>query len=139
MKLKSITMRGFRGFNENQTITLDNDVILLYGLNGTGKSGLVEAIEWLFYDDISRRTRSLCKSEYTSDTIRNIHYDKEEPPFVELTIIKSGGEVKLKKELISATKCKFYIGGNDVHDFSSLGVSFDDIHKPIRLELARQP
>jgi hypothetical protein len=131
MRLKSITVQGFRGFNDNQTINLDNNIVLVYGLNGTGKSGFAEALEWLFYDEISRRTRSQCKSEFTSDSIKNIHYDKEESPFVELTIIVSGKEVVLKKEFISVTNCKFYIDTAEVPSFSSLGVSLDEIHKPI--------
>ncbi len=131
MRLKSITVQGFRGFNDNQIIDLDNNVVLVYGLNGTGKSGLAEALEWLFYDEISRRTRSQCKSEYTSDSIKNIHYDKRESPFVELTIITNNKEIKIKKEFISATKCKFYVDTKEVPSFSSIGVSFDEIHKPI--------
>jgi len=64
MRPKEITICGFRGFNKKQTISLDNNVVLIYGLNGSGKSSLVEALEWLFWEDISRRERSSCKSEY---------------------------------------------------------------------------
>ena len=131
MNLKQLTICGFRGFNRLQSISLDNDIVLVYGLNGTGKSGLVEALEWLFYDEISRKTRSLCKSEYTSDCIKNIHYNEEENPYVELTIVKDSEEIKLRKELISATRSKLSINGKEVSDFSSLGISFDLIHKPI--------
>ena len=131
MKLKNLTICGFRGFNRLQSIPLDNNIVLVYGLNGTGKSGLVEALEWLFYDEISRKARSLCKSEYTSDCIKNVHYDEAENPYIELIILKDGEEIKLKKELISATRCKFFINDVDVSDFSSLGISFDLIHKPI--------
>jgi chromosome segregation ATPase len=64
MRLKEITVSGFRGFSDCQIINLDNSVVLIYGLNGSGKSSLVEAIEWLFFDEISRKRRSQCKSEY---------------------------------------------------------------------------
>ena len=131
MRLKDITLCGFRGFNECQTINLDNEVVLIYGLNGSGKSSVVEALEWLFFDEISRKTRSKCKSEYKSEYLRNIHYSGTENPFVEATIKLNGQEKKIRKEIISTIRSRLFIGDAKVDNLSSLGISFEGSNKPI--------
>ena len=131
MRLKEITVSGFRGFNDQQTLNLNNDMILIRGANGSGKSSLVEAIEWLFFDEISRRKKSLCKSEYSGDFLRNLHCDKNQKTFVEVLTEIGGREVKLKKKFLSPEKKEYYINDSPVTDFSSLGISFADVYKPI--------
>jgi len=131
MRIKTITISGFRGFNRDQTISLDHDVILIYGLNGSGKSSLVEALEWLFFGDISRRDRSSCRSEYMSNYLRNVHYDEPENPFVEITAALSGAERVIKKDLIGVTGHCCYVDGIEVEDFSCLGISLENHSKPI--------
>lgn len=131
MRLKTIKIRGFRGFNREQTIPLDHDVILIYGLNGSGKSSVVEALEWLFFGDISRRARSSCRSEYMSNYLRNVHYDEPENPFVEVTGMLNGAERVIKKDLIGVAGHHCYVGGDLVDDFSCLGISLENHSKPI--------
>ena len=131
MKLKKIKIRGFRGFNREQNISLDHGVILIYGLNGSGKSSLVEALEWLFFEDISRRDRSSCRSEYMSNYLRNVHYNEPENPFVEITAVLNGAERVIKKDLIGVTGHCCYVDGIEVEDFSCLGISLESHSKPI--------
>lgn len=131
MRLKEITISGFRGFKDEQTLNLNNNMILIRGSNGSGKSSLVEAIEWLFFDEISRKKKSLCKSEYSGDFLRNLHCDEDELTFVELLSEIGGKEVRLRKKFLSPEKKEYYINGSLVSDFSSLGISFADVYKPI--------
>jgi len=131
MRLKEITISGFRGFNECQTINLDNGVVLIYGLNGSGKSSLVEAIEWLFFDKISRKRRSRCKSEYREDYLRNKHYRGEENPFVEARVVFSGKERAIRKEITGSRSYNLYIDGKEVKDLSSLQLPLEQSNKPI--------
>lgn len=131
MRLKEITISGFRGFKDKQTLDLNNNLILVRGGNGSGKSSLVESIEWLFFDEISRKKKSLCKSEYSGDFLRNLHCDKDQETFVELLIEVAGKEIRLKKELVSPEKKTYCVDGSTVDDFSSLGISFADVYKPI--------
>ena len=131
MRLKTIKIRGFRGFNGEQSTPLDHDVILIYGLNASGKSSLVEALEWLFFGDISRRARSSCRSEYMSNYLRNVHYNEPENPFVEVTGVLNGAERTIKKELIGVTGHRCYVDGIEVEDFACLGVSLENYSKPI--------
>jgi len=67
MRLLSLTVRNFRGFGSaGAPIALDADLILMFGPSGFGKTGLAEAIEWLFYGTTRRRLRgdSYSKNEY---------------------------------------------------------------------------
>jgi DNA repair exonuclease SbcCD ATPase subunit len=131
VRLKEITISGFRGFKDQQTLNLSNNLILIRGANGSGKSSLVEAIEWLFFDEISRKKKSLCKSEYSGEFLRNLHCDENQETFVELLSEIGGREVRLRKKFLSPEKKEYYINGSLVNDLSSLGTSFADVYKPI--------
>lgn len=131
VRLKGVTISGFRGFKDKQTLDLNRNLILVRGKNGSGKSSLVEAIEWLFFDEISRKKKSACKSEYSGDFLRNLHCDKDQEIYVELIIEIDGKETRLKKKLVSPEKKEYYVDGNSADDFSSLGISFADVYKPI--------
>ncbi|MFW6116737.1 MAG: AAA family ATPase, partial [bacterium] len=131
MRIQKITIEGFRGFNEKQTIHLDHDIVLIYGLNGSGKSSLVEALEWLFFEDISRRDRSACPSEYMSNYLRNVHYVGPSNPFVEATVLLNGVQRVVRKELVGVRGQCCYVDGAETEDFSCLGVSLESHSKPI--------
>jgi len=45
--IKSITLSNFFSFAEQQTVTLDPYVNILIGINGSGKSNFIKAIELL--------------------------------------------------------------------------------------------
>ena len=109
MRLKEMTVSAFRGFNDKQTLRFDKNVILIKGSNGSGKSSLVEALEWLFFDEISRKRKSPCKSEYVGDFLRNLHCEKKQETFVEVLVDIDGKEIKLKKKLLSPEKKEYYI------------------------------
>jgi len=54
MRLKSVTIEGFRGFSRRVTIDLDADVIILQGPNGVGKTSLLDAVLWALTGKIER-------------------------------------------------------------------------------------
>ena len=130
VKIKEITICGLRGFNLPQTIQLDNDRVLIYGPNGSGKSSIVEAIEWLLYGDISRKTLSDCKSEYSGEYLKNKHYSGKSRPYVEVTVMKDGNPLVLRREYISVSMSKTFINGKETK-FSTLGYLSDKSCKPI--------
>jgi chromosome segregation ATPase len=75
MRILDLTLHNFRGFGSPATrLVFESDLVLLYGLNGAGKTSLVEGIEWLFYGTTKRRLRgeSYSKLEYTK-TFANVH------------------------------------------------------------------
>ncbi|WP_320195993.1 AAA family ATPase [Agrobacterium rosae] len=54
MRLRSVTIEGFRGFSRKVTIDLDADVIILQGPNGVGKTSLLDAVLWALTGKIER-------------------------------------------------------------------------------------
>lgn len=52
MKIKQIDINSFRGIPELQLV-LDGKSLLLYGENGTGKSSIVDAVEFFFNKNVS--------------------------------------------------------------------------------------
>ena len=84
MRLKSITIEGFRAFGRQVTIDLDADVILLQGANGLGKTSLLDAILWSLSGAISRfRQRGSPISMYA----------REGRARVELTLADDGADI----------------------------------------------
>jgi DNA repair exonuclease SbcCD ATPase subunit len=53
MKLKTITIRGFRGFNEQRTLVL-GDTNIFGGPNGFGKTSVFDAVQWCLFGTVSR-------------------------------------------------------------------------------------
>jgi len=51
--VKSVRIKGFRGFNSQKEIDLSPDLVLLFGDNGTGKSSTLSAIEWCLFGDVA--------------------------------------------------------------------------------------
>ena len=54
MRLASLTVTNFRGFAQEAHVPLDADVVVIWGANGTGKTSLLDAFEWLVLGDIPR-------------------------------------------------------------------------------------
>jgi DNA repair exonuclease SbcCD ATPase subunit len=131
MRLEEITISAFRGFNKEENLKLNNNVVLVKGSNGSGKSSLAEALEWLFFDEISRKKKSSCKSEYTGDFLRNLHADEKQETFVAILADINGLKLKLKKKFLSPEKNEYYINDQTVADFSSLGINLSYVYKPI--------
>jgi len=77
MRLKELTIAGFRGFKLPKTIPLDADIVVIHGSNGSGKSSIVEALEWLLLGDISRHecasSRSGCRGDYLRNVLERLH------------------------------------------------------------------
>lgn len=78
MRISRLEIEGFRGFNRNEVIDLDGDVIVVSGPNGSGKTSLLDAIQWLLIGDVPRlRAYSLRPTE---DYLSNRYSGS--PPYV---------------------------------------------------------
>jgi DNA repair exonuclease SbcCD ATPase subunit len=88
MRLKSITIEGFRAFSRQATIDLDADVILLQGPNGVGKTSLLDAILWALAGTIAR---------FAERGTPISTYAREGRARVELTMSGSDGDVVLTR------------------------------------------
>jgi DNA repair exonuclease SbcCD ATPase subunit len=54
MRLKSITLSGFRGFAKMESIDLDADAVIVSGANGRGKTSMFDAILWALTGSVER-------------------------------------------------------------------------------------
>jgi DNA repair exonuclease SbcCD ATPase subunit len=54
MRLKSVSIAGFRGFSTQQDLDLDGDAVVVIGANGSGKTSLFDAILWALTGQIPR-------------------------------------------------------------------------------------
>ena len=84
MRIDQIKIRGFRGFNEEQTIDLSDPVSIFEGPNGSGKTSIGEAVEWLLYGTTLKRAKGdeLSRREY-ANCYKNIHFIGPGPADVE--------------------------------------------------------
>lgn len=131
MRLKSLTVRGFRGFNNEETIQLDSNIVVIYGLNGSGKSSFTEALEWLFFGEISRQRLSNCKSEYQyEEYLRNLFYSDVANPFVEVVCTVNGVEKTYRKELSGKTEL-FFVDGKPISSFDAEGLDLRNCVRPM--------
>ncbi|RMF22451.1 MAG: chromosome segregation protein SMC, partial [Bacteroidetes bacterium] len=57
MRLKSLTLKGFKSFADETVIHFQDDVIGIVGPNGSGKSNIVDAVRWVLGEQKSRELR----------------------------------------------------------------------------------
>ena len=80
MKIKNLTVQGFRGFNERCVpIDFHERLTLISGPNSYGKTSISEALEWLLYGVTSKVEDADAKTEYKG-SYRNCHFPKSETP-----------------------------------------------------------
>lgn len=79
-KLSRIKVKSFRGFQEEQSFDFGDHFTFIYGRNGTGKSSLVDAIEFSLLDNIQEAkykridVKEYIKNIYTQSGIQPILY-----------------------------------------------------------------
>src|SRR5271168_1436675 len=124
MKLIGLKVAGVRGFNDEQTIDLDAKLVIYYGPNGSGKTSLGEAIEWLFYGRTIKRVKGdeISKREYEG-CYRNTHYHGAVDPFVEAQFKDASGALHtIRRELNTDESSKLSIDGKPVAALKQFGI-----------------
>jgi hypothetical protein len=99
MKIKSIKIRGFRGFNDEREILFDDRLTLVSAVNSYGKTSISEAFEWLLYGQTSKVEKADSKDEYKGSYI-NCHPPATLHPIVALELEDSGVTNTLRADLI---------------------------------------
>lgn len=88
MKLKQLTVAGFRGFNSPRTIDFHEKLTLVSAPNSHGKTSITEALEFLLYGQTSKVESADSKDEY-KDSYENRHYLSGQVAFVEARFFDS--------------------------------------------------
>ena len=135
MRLRSLSVCGFRAFNEPQELDLSDPFVILEGPNGSGKTSIGEAVEWLLYGQTLKRMKGneLSKLEY-SGCYRNMHYTGAMAPYAEVEIEDSAGRVrKIRRELKEDETSLLKIDGVEAQDLKVFDV--DHLHdRPLILQ-----
>ena len=105
MKITSLTIQAFRGFNEKETFDFQNaDMIVIYGPNGHGKSSFYDAIEWGLTGGIRRFDDSTPERKRTR-FIRNLHTKPEKKTFVKIGVtLVDGSCYFIERECTASTQ-----------------------------------
>jgi hypothetical protein len=98
MKLKEVTLRGFRGFNEERSIPIHDRLTLISAPNSHGKTSISEGFEWLIYGFTSKVELADSKDEYRG-SYRNIHLLEPEAPTVRVVIQEGTSTSELQATL----------------------------------------
>ena len=76
-QLKSISVGPFRGFAKQEDFDLSNDLVLIYGPNGTGKSSFCEALEFGLLGIVAEAESKRFRQK---DYLKNAHTNSFSPP-----------------------------------------------------------
>jgi energy-coupling factor transporter ATP-binding protein EcfA2 len=116
IKIKDLTISGIRGVQSYLNIPLNEKSILLYGENGSGKSSIADAVEWLYKNDVSHLTG---KEINLQEAIRNSRLEKNINSEIAVTY---NSNLNISKKL-------FYKGNKLVSEISEGSEQYINISK----------
>lgn len=119
MRLKSISLSGFKSFVDPTEIELPHDIIVFVGPNGCGKSNVVDAVRLVIGESRATQIRG--------DSLSDVIFEGSEsrPPTVQASIellfdnsdqrltgpYANYSEVSLRREIYKDTRSKFLLNG----------------------------
>ena len=139
MIIEWIRPHCFRAFGRCDPIVFEDQLTVFFGGNGSGKSSLAEAIEWLLLGYTTRRRKGddLSKEEYRGSYARNMQ-NCPETPFVEAKIRLSDSTTHLiRRTMTVPTSGRFDDMQSELTidgvpaDFSDIGLSVLPVYNPV--------
>jgi hypothetical protein len=122
VKIEKLRVTGFRGFNELCEFVFSMGLNTLYGPNGLGKTSLAEALEWLFFGETSKLRFARSKTEFRN-SLRNLHYEKTDNPFVEVDIVLADGTLHtIRRELVNDNTSKLFLDDEPIENLEIINV-----------------
>lgn len=119
MRLSRIEISGFRGVRETIDLRLRSGFTVISGRNGSGKSTICDAIEYVFTGDIRRESSYSENQEGYADYIQ--WRGKGEPPegtYVRLHVQgEDGREIVLEREFEKSLVVRGGVGGDGASDY----------------------
>lgn len=94
--LRSITIERFRGFLDQRTLRLDASVTIVAGPNGSGKTSLFDALQWLLLGEISRL--GVLTTRRSVDYVINRFAPAGEPAVVSAELLIDDQHVVIRRE-----------------------------------------
>jgi hypothetical protein len=133
MKLREITLRGFRGFNSERSILIHERLTLISAPNSHGKTSISEGFEWLLYGLTSKVALADSKDEYKG-SYRNIHLVEPEAPTVKV-ILQEGATTSELQATLSGSDAVLRVDGKIVASWP-FAAHLDKVPKPFILQHA---
>jgi len=135
VKIKAVTIQGFRGFNEKRTIAFDDSLTLIYAPNSYGKTSISEAFEWLLYGETYKIATAESKDEFKG-SYRNRHLPESMTPFAKVIFMDDKGrEIEFCAELDEYEAIKRFVDGQEVENWS-LAEDLSQVPRPFILQHA---
>jgi len=135
VRIKNITIQGFRGFNEERTIDFHDRLTLIQAPNSYGKTSISEAFEWLLYGITSKVEKADSKEEYRG-SYRNRHLPESLTPFVKATFVDdNGNETEFHGDLAEDEIIQRFVNGRDVENWP-LAQDISKVPRPFILQHA---
>lgn len=138
MKLRSITSNYFRGFGANYLILFDSPLTIIYGPNGTGKTAIAEALEWLLFGSTYRRKYTDIDEVEHRGALKSVLCPESELSFVQAEFqLTDGAKRTLRRELFitgTTEQTVAYIDGDQVANFDMIKLSRAENFYPIIIQ-----
>jgi recombinational DNA repair ATPase RecF len=107
IKINNLTISGIRGIQNTINLSLNGKSILLYGENGSGKSSIPDAIEWLYKNSVLHLAKNA--EINLKEALRNLYTDKAINSEVSITYNQN----------FTISKKLFYRGSKLISDLSN--------------------
>ncbi|UCG92389.1 MAG: chromosome segregation protein SMC [candidate division WOR-3 bacterium] len=113
MKIKEISLYGFKSFYDETKILLNAGITAFVGPNGSGKSNIFDALRWVFGEQSMKALRC----ERTEDLIYTSSDAKHDAKFTEISVIienedyfpQFGGEFEIKRCFYRSGESEFFL------------------------------
>lgn len=111
MRIKRVTIQGFKTFARRTEFIFDPGMTAVVGPNGSGKSNIVDAVRWC----LGEQSFSLLRSRKTSDVIFSGSDKKARLNLAEVTITldNSAGEIPIDYTEVEITRRAYRDGDNE--------------------------
>jgi DNA repair exonuclease SbcCD ATPase subunit len=102
----AITVSRFRGWRNEQGISLDAPITSVVADNGRGKSSLLNAIEWCLYGAVVTQKGSGIDERQNWELRTRTDKGDDEPTCVEIELGTADGTVKIRRERSASAKAR---------------------------------
>ena len=104
-RVKRICIQNFRGIGKKLDLDTDADIVVIYGPNGTGKTSIIDAIEWTITGEVERLWgRNYDKPVSPNESLVNL-FSKERLAEIQVEFGKNGGSI-LEKRYVDLSKSR---------------------------------
>ena len=115
MRIKSLSIKGFKTFYEKSNISFDDNISAIVGPNGCGKTNLLDALRWVLGEQNPRLLRSDSMSQIISDG--NDKLSKQ--GYAEVSLIVENlsskddipNEIEIKRRLNRSGESLYFLNG----------------------------